>query len=265
MVLQGREAPNQENAMKHYLVTPWNMDMLDVEWMTERHTLFEEVCLPSVMSQKNKDFEWLLIADERTPKSFKKRLEAYPATILYSKFDCDSVFASIPKESRVKLLDSPLLQRAIGLECSTAVPLRKYIGKQDTDYIITSRLDSDDAISIDHIDKIQKHAKLQYNGKRFWLNLVRGLKLCRGNVYPINAQANPFISFVEPPHKVRTAYCVSHGQAPKSEYPLSQVREGTPTWLQNIHGGNLVNKLMRHHGKKPFSTVSKYFKLKDTP
>ena len=60
--------------------------MLDPEWLKGRQTLFEKFCLPSVLSQTNKDFEWILVADERTPEEFKKVIEAYPATVVYGDF-----------------------------------------------------------------------------------------------------------------------------------------------------------------------------------
>lgn len=244
--------------MKHYLITPWNVDNLDPEWLTERHMLFERYCLPSVQSQTNKNFEWILVVDARTPASFKRKLKAYPVEVLYFDFE----------DFDLKLSESVLKQirwaawRGVNIEYAIAAPLRDYIGTLDTDYVITTRLDSDDVIAINHIEKIQGHAKIGgMKGERFWLNLVRGYKLCEGKVYPINAPMNPFISFVEPPDNLLTTYQVSHIEAPSTEYPLKQVREGTPTWIQNIHGGNLMNRIMRRRGERPFSTVQDQFKI----
>ncbi len=241
--------------MKHYLITPWNTDNLDPEWLDERHILYEKYCLPSVLSQDNEDFEWLLIVDSRTPKQYKSRLESYPATIIYHDFGTTEWKFDLEGKGRG--------HRAVNLEYSVAEPLRNYIGTPDTDYVITSRLDSDDAISVDHIAKIQRHAKQRGHRKqRFWVNLVRGMKLNKGNVYPINRQSNPFISFVEPPYDLLTTYQVSHVEAVCTGHHIEQVREGSPTWLQVIHGGNLCNRLMRFRGERPFLTVSDCFKVK---
>lgn len=225
--------------------------MLDLDWLVARQKLFEKFCLPSVMSQTNKDFEWIFVSDTRTPDSFKKVLDAYPATVLYA-----DVGEGL-KTTRTKQL------RAIQLEEAVATPLKEYLDSKDVGLVITTRLDSDDAISTNHIDKIQTFANIYKGRGRFWLNLQRGLKWCGGNVYPIGALQNPFISFIEPQGDLFTAYQCCHMLAPKSGFPVIQVREGQPTWMQVIHGGNLMNKLMRYRGEQPFSNVSSMFKIKD--
>jgi hypothetical protein len=238
--------------MKHYLITPWNIDRLDLEWLTARQVLFEKFCLPSVLSQTNKAFEWILVADSRTPDSFKKVLDAYPATVLYHDFEGVLTVA----RSRQR--------KAIALETVVAAPVKNYLSNIATDFIITSRLDNDDAISTNHIDKIQTCSKAMKRSPddRFWLNLQRGYKYCRGNVYPIGALHNPFISFIEPQGALLTAYQCSHQLAPQSKFRVVQVREGHPTWMQVIHGGNVSNRLMRYKGEMPVSNVSNIFKIR---
>lgn len=225
--------------------------MLDTEWLAERHKLFERFCLPSVLSQTNKNFEWVLVADSRTSDSFREVLDAYPVTVLYASFDYD--FSAL----RTKHI------RAIKLEEAIAKPLKDYLETKEANYIITSRLDSDDAISTDHIDKVQRYSKeYKKRGMPFWLNLVRGYKWCGGNVYPIGALSNPFISFIEPQGNLLTAYQCCHKVALKQGFRVDQVREGNPTWMQVIHGGNLLNKLMRYKGEMPFSNVEYIFKVR---
>ena len=245
--------------MKHFLVTEWNVDMTDMKWLTERQKLFEKITFPSVMAQTNKNFEWILVSDIHTPDAFKKVLESYPATVFYydwARHDWES------PEWAGSGTKGKIMQRSIDLEYISK-PLREFIGKQKTDYVITSRLDNDDGIAVDHIDKIQRFAKKHWNGDRFWLNLTRGLKYCDGFVYPVNSSASPFVSFVEPPNGLLTTYQVCHTEARESRFLLIQVREGEPTWLQVIHGDNLLNKLMRGKGKKPFSEVAERFKIHD--
>ena len=225
--------------------------MLDMDWLIARQKLFEKFCLPSVLSQTNKDFEWILVSDSRTPDSFKKVLDSYPATVLYADIGEGSLAA---KNTH---------RRAIKLEEAVAEPIRGYLETKDADYVVTTRLDNDDAISTNHIDKIQYYVRDTWRGKPFWFNLIRGYKWCGGNVYPIGALQNPFISFVEPKGALLTAYQCCHQLAPQSGYPVVQIREGNPTWMQVIHGGNLMNKLMRYRGEVPFSTVSHLFKIKE--
>jgi len=236
--------------MKHYLITPWNVSNNDLAWLEQRVELFEQFCLPTVQAQTFKEFEWLIVADCGTPSYIKTKLEAYPATILYYQFE--PIKLNQGRRNRHR--------RARGLEVSIAQPVREYLKPVITDKIITSRLDSDDAISIDHLAKINRAAHNTHN-QRYWINLVRGLKYNRGNVYPKNSLTSPFISFVEPQGELLTAYQCSHGAAGNTPYKIIQIREGKPTWLQVIHGGNLVNKQMRFRGEAPFSTVSSRFKI----
>src|SRR5258706_10927888 len=72
---------------KHYLVTQWNIDMYDLVWLEKRQALFEKYTLPSVMGQRNKDFEWLLISDARTPDKFKNVMDKYPARTIYKNWE----------------------------------------------------------------------------------------------------------------------------------------------------------------------------------
>ncbi len=243
--------------MKHYLITVWNVNNLDPEWLKERHRLFEEYCLPSVMAQTNKDFEWILVADSRTPKQFRRKLRAYPASVLYHDFGATEWDLNPATQPRHNL--------ACNLEYAVAAPLSSYIGTPDTDYIITSRLNSDDAISIDYIDRVQKNATPGEEGGRFWVNLTKGYKLVDSYVYNHSGLQNPFISFVEPPEEILTTYQVTHGEAIQTGYPVRQV-EGEPTWLHIAHHGNLLNTVRRNRkrkfeGKKPFSTVADRFKV----
>ncbi len=236
--------------MKHYLITPWNVDMLNLEWLKARQKLFEKFTLPSVMSQTNTNFEWVLISDAHTPDEFKAVLDAYPATVMYVDIDHPGLRRARTDQGR-----------GIRLEEAIREPLKEYLKDVDADYIITSRLDNDDAIATDHIDKIQRHAKLlKGKGMPFWLNLQRGLKWCGGNVYPIGALHNPFVSMVEEQGDMLTAYRCCHKVIFKHGR-VEQVREGNPTWMQVIHGANLVNKLMRYRGEKPFDTVSGEFNI----
>ena len=220
--------------------------MLDMEWLTTRQKLFEKFCLPSVLSQTNKNFEWLIVSDSRTPESFKTILNTYPAKILYYDFT-----GKIPARGTKH-------QRAVALETAIVPPLQEYISSVATDYVMTSRLDNDDAISKNHIDQIQQFAVPK---GRYWLNVQRGYKWCSGNVYPIGALFNPFISFIEPQGTLLTAYQCSHKLAYKTKYPVEQIRQGHPTWMQTIHGSNLCNKLMRYRGEAPYSAVSNIFTI----
>ena len=243
--------------MKHYLITEWNVDMFDLEWLQARQILFEKYTLPSVQAQLNIDFTSILVSDTRTPDVFKEVLDGYPAEVLYYNFENFDWGDPAPS-----MKEGSVMKRSIELEYIHR-PLAEYIGTPDTDYIITSRLDNDDAISVDHIDRIQTIAKQQRNGdERFWLNLSRGykLRLPEEEAYPINAGNNPFLSFVEPPFDIKTTYQVCHTAARQhTDYRLCNIRAGAPTWLQVVHGANLLNRMTSVRYSVPFSDLNKRF------
>ncbi|MHA2374453.1 MAG: glycosyltransferase, partial [Candidatus Thorarchaeota archaeon] len=137
--------------MKHYLVTQWNCDLYDLDWLKRRQVVFERFCLPSVESQTTKDFEWVLVSDSRTPDEFKNVLDSYPATVIYHDFE--NYEWKAPDVSKL----SEIMQLSTRLEYIQDI-VADFIGEQDTDYIITSRCDNDDSISLDHIERTQYHA-----------------------------------------------------------------------------------------------------------
>lgn len=245
--------------MKHYVVTQWNCDLYDLGWLQRRQKVFEKFCLPSVESQSNKDFEWLIVSDSRTPDKFKNVLDAYPATVIYPDFENYDWTANGAESNSRHTTD---MTRAIRLEHIKGV-LVDHIGVQDTDYVITSRLDNDDAIAIDHVARIQRAAHsyrtLNPEQERYWVSLVRGRKWNNGKVYPHNSTRNPFISYVEPPDDLQTTYQVCHTEAGKTGDPIYAERSGEPTWLQVIHGETLLNRLKRFKGEEDDTVIRDRF------
>lgn len=111
-------------------------------WMDHRLKLFEKYCIPSVKNQSNKKFNWLVVFDEKTPSRFKNRIERYSDDCglvpLYSGGTCPTFAMN-------------------GLECRERV--LKYITNElneNTQYIITTRIDNDDAIHSEFIRSVQE-------------------------------------------------------------------------------------------------------------
>jgi len=236
--------------MKHYLITQFNCDLYDLGWLQRRQPLFERFCLPSVQAQTNKNFEWILVSDARTPPEFKAVLDSYPATVIYYDFSTYDWDAVAPPCNDLE----PKMKRAVQLEYIAPV-IREYLGTLETEYVITTRLDNDDAISVDFIDRIQQEAAKHFEpiiNPKFWLSLPRGYKWCDGFYYPLTSNKNPFCSFVETPQDLITVYSAVHTLiVNRTPYPCHIVRAGDPTWLQVITPEAMLNKLMRERGKQP--------------
>lgn len=245
--------------MKHYLVTQWNCDLYDLDWLKQRQTIFERFTLPSVQAQTNKNFEWVLVSDSRTPKEFKKILNSYGAFVIYHDFE-NHKWMTGPINPNETPID-----KAVRLETIGDI-VAGFIGKQDTDYVITTRLDNDDCIASDYIENIQTQAKRLWNqGEReYWVSWSRGLKWADGNVYPHASKWNSFVSFVEPAGNLKTAYQCCHSLIGDSGYPIHLFRVGfAAPWLEVIHGGNALNRRKRGRGERPASIEQGRFNFKN--
>jgi len=242
--------------MKHYLVTQWNCDLYDLGWLQRRRKVFERFTLPSVQAQTNKNFEWVLVSDSRTPDEFKQVLNSYSAFVIYHDFSTHVwKYPPVPNET--------LLQRSVRLETIGEI-IASYVGKQDTDYVITSRLDNDDCISAGYIDNTQKYSESLWDGNKFWLSFVRGYKWNENKVYNHNTKYNSFLSFIESPENLETAYQCCHTLAGASGYPVHIIRHGLqPSWLEVVHGENVLNRRKRSRGERPASEEQGRFNFKN--
>jgi sugar phosphate isomerase/epimerase len=234
----------------------WNCDLYDLGWLQRRKKVFERFTLPSVQAQSNKNFEWILVSDSRTPDEFKKVLDSYGASVIYHDFE-NHKWKIPPGDNETRL------ERSVRLETIGEI-IAEHIGKQDTDYVITSRLDNDDCIAFDYIENTQKFSKELWDGTKFWLSLVRGYKWNEDHVYNHNTKWNSFLSFIESPENLETTYQCCHTQAGDSGYPVHIMRRGVPpSWLEVIHGENVMNRRKRVRGKRPAAEEQRRFNFKN--
>ncbi|WP_417558562.1 glycosyltransferase [Mesoflavibacter zeaxanthinifaciens] len=175
--------------MKHFIATRFNLKVetwktakdgstvLTDEWLEERFELFEKYCYPSVINQKNKNFYWVIFFDIDTPKIFKGRIEN-----LIRNHD----FIDILYIDGIKAMNHSFNQYILEKLENTK------------DFIITSRLDNDDAIHQDFVGTIQK---LAIPKNETVIDLRKGYQMdISENVYEYRNYLNsfnPFISFIE--------------------------------------------------------------------
>jgi len=209
--------------MKHFILTPFytrrafrgkNDDSLPPpEWLDHRLRLFEEYCLPSVANQSSQNFEWFIYFDETTPAHYLERMR--------------SLTARYPNVS---------LKLCAFWESPTIIKHVVAALDQGTKWIITSRLDNDDALHRDFVSML--HSAVEE--RREFLNFPRGIILYSGKCYIYEHRSNAFLSFVEPAESPRTAFSLAHEQAMEVA-PVRQLGR-TPAFLQVIHGKNVSNK-----------------------
>lgn len=219
--------------MKHFIVTRFNLKVEDWKtakdgsivltdkWLEERFKLFQKYCLPSVINQKNQNFYWLVFFDIETPVAYKKMIDRIAGE--YKKF-------------------VPLY---IDSNNSLQPSFKKYILehiKDDDLYIITSRLDNDDAIHENFVDIIQKIA---IQKKDTVIDIRMGYQMdisdnsCKYR--RLYNSFNPFISLVENTKNFNTIISRKHQDWKNSDSIL--VYDKDPLWIEIIHKKNKLNSV----------------------
>lgn len=215
--------------MKHLLLTRFAMVMperpLPISWLFNRYKLLERYTLPSVAAQTCKDFKWLLVADLNFPGIERKRLENY-TDVLWTDMSWNN------RNAYVKLIKP----YTVGV-----------------DWLLTTRLDSDDVIADTFIADLQD----AFVEREAWYSFPHGYIVKGRKAYARTFVRSPFVSYGELAVHPKTVYWESHMQAGKSSLdPKGQNRRGLtniievskkPSWVQIDHGGNVSNNVIRFH------------------
>lgn len=186
--------------------------------MDHRFKLFENICFPSITNQKNQNFEWLVFFDFDTKEKYREKIIEYEKK--YKKFK--PIFI---KES--KSFKERFRQEIIN---STS---------PEIEYIITTRIDNDDAIHYNAIEKIQQNFK---NQDLFIIDFPKGIcfqiepsiKLSK-----VSIKDTHFISLVEKISDFITVLAHPHNKWPNTINRVLITEEHY--WLETIHKFNLIN------------------------
>ncbi len=212
----------------HMILTRFNLKLLEVntpddEWLDRRLDLFEKICFPSIQAQSCQAFKWLVFFDDKTPARYRGRIEAYSKEPYFIPVftDCDTFFGfHFPRELK------PVINRYLN---------------PGSRFLITTRLDNDDALHSDFVRMVQA----EFAGQDLAaVNFHYGWQLCGRRLVKRGHPANPFISLIERlgSAPVRTVFCRGHAEL-GTVCPIRDItREETPAWLQLIHAENRVNR-----------------------
>lgn len=208
----------------HLLLTRFNVAVgygdatvrLQDQWLEDRFRLFEEYCLPSVAGQTGVTFEWIVFCDSGSPTWMRTRMKRLSAMV-----------SCVYIEGR--LSDEVIAKNVAGT------------GKVTAPYLITTRLDSDDALARDHLATVQRVFRGQ---EREFVEFPVGLQSYRGHLYNVFYRGNPFLSLIEkvdPSGVFSTVHCVEHTLVRRAGTVRSILRP--PLWLQVLHSSNVGNSL----------------------
>lgn len=205
----------------HFVLTRFNVRMphyahADESWLPARVRLFDAYCLPTFRAQTERAFHWLVFADADSPDWLREQLEERLAglgEVVY----VDGVFTDATAAAAVRVRTS-------------------------TPYVITTRVDNDDAIADDFIATIQSQFAEQ---ELELVNLVNGAQYSKRRVYLRPYTRNPFISLVERvgPGGPRTVFVRRHYELDQVG-PIRNVKTAHPAWLQVVHGENVLTELV---------------------
>ena len=214
---------------QHFIITQFNTKFIHhkkigsevptEDWMIHRFNFFNKICYPSIENQSNQNFEWLVFFDKETTDTtgFNK----YPKMIPILMYDYD--------DWNYKYINRYLRPRI----------------KSDTKWIITTRLDNDDALHYDYIKDVQE----RFNGEEILLNYTDGY------IYNIESEqvnyfnyvvSNPFITLIEKTpidnNMIKTCNYTTHPYMQKVFQKINiSTNKNRPMWLQIIHDKNIGN------------------------
>lgn len=235
---------------KHYIITRFNLRtpdwdlsknqelVLTDEWMTHRMELFEHICLPSIVSQTNQHFSWLLYFDTETSLMFRKKIEAITKKIT---------------NVRVCYIDGmPSFKSSLIEHIRTET--------RHIPYIISTRLDNDDCLHQDFVKTIQE----QFDFQDFMaIDCTKGYSLQLEPEVLLGKKThlyNPFISLIEKNRSPSTVCMRSHTEW-KREHRVKQINDKR-LWLSVIHQKNKMNRF-NGYGKVDWRVLKNFFSVSD--
>lgn len=177
--------------------------------------LFRQFTVPSVASQSRLPDAWLVFFDEGTPEATRNEFRQLAAKLPLLHAEHCREFTPMMVVERVRRIMGPT-----------------------ADWLLTTRLDNDDALHRRFIETVQSHAR---PGVREFINPTYGLILANRRLYRDRDYSNPFITLSEPALDCRTVLVDEHTLLARH----GSVRQFAlpDAWIQVVHGGNLVNQV----------------------
>lgn len=229
----------------HYLLTRFNLrketwktsrngtPVLTDSWLENRFNLFEQFCFPSVCSQINKNFEWLVFFDKTTSDRDREKIKSYQQTLPNFK----PLFLDGMKEFRPAI--------------------KQVIAESPTDFIITSRLDNDDCIHENFINTIQNN----FDGQHFMaLDFPEGFTLQTEPEIRLGKRRqnfNPFLTLIERNKNPQGIFSKHNHGTWKEERNVKRLLNQR-IWMSIIHPENKKNEFMGY-GEIDFDTAFEGF------
>jgi hypothetical protein len=151
--------------MKHYILTRFsvlfegfgftkdNKNLFSAKRLNTRFQIFETFTLPSMLNQTSQNFEWIIFIDKKLPPKYLKRLK------------------ELTKKENIHLI--VFVQGELNINKLQFIEDK--LEKINDKYVITTRLDDDDCLAKDFVERIQKDANKFKNEDFMFLSYPKGL------------------------------------------------------------------------------------------
>lgn len=227
----------------HVILTRFNMrfqgerrDLVDEDeardWFAHRLPLFRDFCLPSIVGQTRSPALWLLGLDGSRRHLAEPLLELI-APWPWIKPAWQGETDGVPE---------------LNIRCF-ARTLRENLPRR-AHYIVTTRLDNDDALSCDYWRQAERYAgavvSRQPDLQDFWITFPLGAQFADGSFRLLSTSRGHFHSRVTAVGALTeaddaTAYGANHRALFEQDLPVFLPPTGRPMWLETVHDRNVVN------------------------
>jgi len=215
---------------------------IDEEWLSHRMKIFKKITIPSIESQSCDNFVWLVKCHHLTPQWARDELNKHSTIV--------PIYDDVPQSCKNFCLTRVPHTKIKEMEGIKTQHFKKYINKYLTsEFIITTRLDSDDGLSRTHVETIQDAFDKQaftfidfFNGASIKNNVF--FKFCEEGDHP---RPSNFVSLIEKSKNFRTVLYVAHPKAKPCTYLNNDIG-----WLECHHDKNIINGV-NHKSNKSYS------------
>ena len=206
---------------EHYVLTVFNVDRgfdqanerNNLDYLEQRFEIFESITIPSIVGQTKQSFFWYVFFDSQTPDKFKQRAQE-----VLTLTNCLPVYVKNQSEiiSFLKAKISP-----------------------ETECLITTNLDNDDALNKTFIQILQSNLR---DEESYFLNFTLGYMLRHEGLFMREFLSSPFHTLVEVVKaELLTCLSIPHYSILSQGISVYQIA-ASPAWLQMIHDTNIANR-----------------------
>jgi hypothetical protein len=228
------------NLFCHFIITRFNLRReipISEAWLDKRIELFERYCLPSINAQTDTEFFWFVLFDRNSDKKLKEKINTW----------IDACLSFVPVMCEESTTVSLCVEQLINY----------YMAKTQSEYILTTRFDNDDAWHENAIGILQRAVadfleknKVNKKDKVFEVfDFPLGVRFHEeiGQLYLWHRPCSPFISLLQKQEERepgQTVYSFPGGHTKAYETATIHVLNSKiPSWLQVLHDTNILNKL----------------------